>query len=97
MKSQAKILHLTISGCRVQPAKITSRNVFDLLMYSRLTAQMPKSQIGTAAISSRSNLKSQSASGLAAEIAFKSEKKRVEIATEIAMTRNRCDFKLLAG
>ena len=43
---------------------------------------MPKSQIGMTAISSCSELKSQSASEIAMEIASKSVDKRVETATE---------------
>ena len=48
---------------------------------------MPTSQIGIAAISNCSDLKSQSASEIATRIAFKSVEKRVEIAAEIAVIR----------
>ena len=48
---------------------------------------MPVSQIGIGAISNRSDLKSQSASGIATKITAKSVEKRVEIATGIALLR----------
>ena len=49
---------------------------------------MPRSQLGIAAISKCGDLKSHSASEIAAKIASMSVANWVEIATEIAMIRN---------
>ena len=50
---------------------------------------MPESQIGIAAISKCSDLKSETASEIATKIDSKSVEKRVSIATEIAAISNR--------